>query len=59
MLSSLFKALSNFAAKPSTREAATKFVHTFSKHPAKHASKVVQAAFKVGVETGKKFQKIK
>ncbi len=55
IIQSIFKTISN----PSTHKAVKAATHTFRKFPTKHANKAVEAAFKVGVEVGKKACKIK
>lgn len=58
MISSLLKVIGGIFFNPSTTKTITKAVtHTFKKHPMQHADKAIKAAFKVGVETGKKFVK--
>lgn len=63
MINSVIKCVKKTLSSPAVRKCGkevckhvAKNGHKFAKHPMKHADKAVKAAFKVGVETGKKFK---
>ena len=55
-INQLFRSLAALLRRPQARRAVARAAdHVFRKHPARHADKAVQAAFKVGLATARHF----